>query len=80
MGAYSVLPPPPDTHIHPTHPTMGKHRMMKSEILKQNRKKYTHLNIVADWLSELRHCNENPKVPGSKPTRHSARLRDLTSL
>ena len=32
------------------------------------------------WPSGSRHCNQNWKVPGSNPTRRSARLRDPTSL
>ena len=33
-----------------------------------------------EWPSGLRHCNQNQKVPCSKPTRHLARLRDPTLL
>ena len=33
-----------------------------------------------EWPSGLRRCNKNRKVPGSKPARRSAGLRDPTSL
>ena len=33
-----------------------------------------------EWPSGLRHCSKNRKVPGSIPTRRSARLWDPTSL
>ena len=36
--------------------------------------------IWGEWPSGLRRCNKNRKVPGSKPTRCSAGLRDPTSL
>ena len=33
-----------------------------------------------EWPSGLRRCNQNWKVPGSNPARHSARPKDPTSL
>ena len=33
-----------------------------------------------EWPSGLRRCNKNRKIPGSKPARRSAGLRDRTSL
>ena len=36
--------------------------------------------IWGEWPSGLRHCSKNWKVPGSNPTRRSARLRDPASL
>ena len=36
--------------------------------------------LWGEWPSGLRRCDWNRKVPGSNPTRHSAGLRDLTSL
>ena len=37
-------------------------------------------NSWGELPSGLRHCSKNQKVPGSKPTRCSAGLRDPTSL
>ena len=33
-----------------------------------------------EWLSGLRRCSKNRKIPGSIPIRRSAGLRDPTSL
>ena len=38
------------------------------------------LIIRGEWPSGLRRCNKTRKVPGSKPARRSAGLRDPTSL
>ena len=39
-----------------------------------------NFTLFEGWPSGLRRCNKNQKVPGSNPPRHSARLRDPTSL
>ena len=39
-----------------------------------------NLYFWGEWPSGLRRFYQNRKVPGSKPTRRSARLRDPTSL
>ena len=50
---------------------------------------FLHLNLDCctnkgsmwgEWPSGLRRCGKNRKVPSSKPTRRSSRLRDPTSL
>ena len=41
---------------------------------------YIYIYNRGEWPSGLRHCDQNMKVPGSKPTRHSAGLRDPTSF
>ena len=38
------------------------------------------LDVPKEWPSVLKHCDQNRKVPSSNPTRHSAGLRDPTSL
>ena len=37
-------------------------------------------DLWGEWHSGLKRCNWNRKIPGSNPTRHSAKLRDPTSL
>ena len=66
---------------------LGKRRK-QCETDKEKRKKQSAKNggrrkegsTQGEWPSGLRRCDQNWKVPGSNPTRHSAGLRDPTSL
>ena len=52
----------------------------KKKIMK-NTCRYHYQNLDdMNWPSGFRRCNKNRKVPGSKPARHPAGLRDPISL